>query len=187
MNKIWLICILFCAVVLSGCGDKSKIIYSETVESTELDCEPEGMVPVYVCGAVVNPGVYYLDSGALVKDALDAAGGFAEGAADGYINLADTLEANERIYFPYADEVEASILQAEECGTNGDESAGGRVNINTATVEQLMDLDGIGEGKARAIIEYREEHGGFSDISEIMNIPGIKEGVYNKIKEKITT
>lgn len=143
----------------------------------------EAYVAVYVCGAVNAPAVYYLDKGALKMDALDAAGGFAEGAATAYVNLAEQVVAGEKIYFPYEEELAEPFLFTEENGKS--EAADGKINLNTATISELMTLPGIGESKAAAIIQYREEHGGFKNPEDIKNITGIKDGVYNNIKDFI--
>lgn len=187
---------------LSAC--KSKAVFSEeevpdtalvqseetTVSSdnaSQEDCETTDCT-VFVCGAVVNPDVYILEEGAVVKDALEEAGGFAEGAAREYINLAEPVKDGEKIYFPYESELEMSVFEYEEesiSDRSGEGTATGRININTASMELLETLPGIGESKARSIIEYREEHGDFSNIEEIKNISGIKDGVYDKIKDYI--
>ncbi len=144
-------------------------------------CDTE-KVPVYVCGAVCNPGVYYVDSTALKQEALDLAGGFTSDAAIDYINLAEMVVSGEKIYFPYTYELEEGYnMQPEQT----DSGSSRYVNINTATKEQLMTLPGIGESKAEAIIKYREKNGPFQNVQDITKIPGIKEGVYNNIKDHI--
>ena len=146
-------------------------------DTTENWKQAEELVPVYVCGAVTEPGVYYVSSTGLKADALNMAGGFVEGASLDYVNLAETVVAGEKIYFPYEYEV---------CGGNlSQDSQSNKVNINTATKEELMTLPGIGESKAEAIIKYREEYGPFQNIEDITNITGIKEGVYDNIKDFI--
>lgn len=151
--------------------------YEETSEGQNMD-----KVPVYVCGAVVKPGVYYVETDSLKVDALDMAGGLLEDGALDYVNLAEAITEGEKIYFPYKDEVTGGmdLMQGES-----DQESNGKVNINMATKEELMTLPGIGESKAEAIIRYREDNGPFRDIQDITNISGIKEGVYNNIKEHI--
>ena len=114
-------------------------------------------------------------------EAIQKAGGFAENADISEINQAALLQDEEQIYVPAKGEA-----AAETGAWAGQESGAGKVNINTATEEQLMSLNGIGEGKAKSIIAYREEKGKFNSIEEIMNVEGIKEGTYNKIKDSIT-
>ena len=144
--------------------------------------EDDTRVPVYVCGAVKSPGVYYVSITALKQEALDMAGGFTEDAAVDYINLAETVVSGEKIYFPYTYELQEGYnMQSEQI----DSGSSRCVNINTATKEQLMTLPGIGESKAEAIIKYREKNGPFQNVQDITKIPGIKEGVYNNIKDHI--
>ena len=156
-------------------------------DMTEAAAVTDERVAVHVCGAVLYPGVYYLDPGSIRQEALDAAGGFAEDAAMDYVNLAAQISAGEKLYIPYADEVSGQETPVPEMNENmsGTEAASGKVNLNTAAKEELMTLPGIGESKADAIIQYREETGLFQDIEDIMLVPGIKEGTYNNIKEYI--
>lgn len=141
-------------------------------------------VAVYVCGAVLVEGVYYLPAGSIKMDALNMAGGFVEGAATTYVNLAETVKEGEKIYFPYVEELEADYtpLLTQQSGTS---NASGKININTATLDELMTLPGIGKNKAEAIVKYRDSNGTFNSIEEIKSVPGIKDGVYNRINEYI--
>lgn len=145
----------------------------------------EDAVYVYVCGAVNTPGVYELDKDARVFEAVERAGGMSGDASTDSVNLARTVTDGEQIYVLTKEE--AQTLGAgvgENHITTGTEKT--KVNINTASREELMTLTGIGEAKAGSIIRYREEHGGFGSIEELMEIEGIKEGVFGKIKEDIT-
>ena len=110
------------------------------------------------------------------------AGGLTSDAALDYVNLAETVNAGEKIYFPYADEVADSVNISQ---SDNDQGNSGKININTATKDELMTLPGIGDSKADAIIKYRDEYGPFQNIEDITNITGIKEGVYNNIKDYI--
>lgn len=151
------------------------------------------MVAVYVCGAVKNAGVYYVSSEAIKETAVRMAGGFDEQADVNYVNLAEPVTAGEQIYIPTVDETaEIAFPQGGQTestvGSSGLSEASqpdDRVNINTAGKDELMTLPGIGENKAEAIIAYREAQGKFQSTEELMNIRGIKEGVYNKIKNLI--
>ena len=151
------------------------------------------MVAVYVCGAVKNAGVYYVPSEAIKETAVRMAGGFEEHADVNYVNLAEPVTAGEQIYIPTVDETaEIAFPQGGQtestAGSSGLSEASqpdDRVNINTAGKDELMTLPGIGENKAEAIIAYREAQGKFQSTEELMNIRGIKEGVYNKIKNLI--
>lgn len=199
-KMIFILCICVGTVLVSSCdsGRAVMVVDSGTDLYTDRDglndsdtCASDNMevdavshdsneqAAVYVCGAVVNPGVYYMPHDALKQEALMSAGGFADGAAIDYVNLAERVCDGEKLYFPYEEELENSVNLISE------ESDDGRVNINTADAAELMTLPGIGERKANAIISYREENGAFSSIEEVMNITGIKEGVYNNIKDFI--
>lgn len=157
------------------------------------------MLSVYVCGAVNTPGVYELPAGSRLYQAIDAAGGMREDADRNYLNLAMELMDGQKLQVPTQEEVRTGAVDAETSGNmsgnasesstsgSGEASSGGNglVNINTADETLLMTLPGIGETKAKSIIAYRQENGAFSKIEDIMNIPGIKQAVYEKIKTAI--
>ena len=98
------------------------------------------------------------------------------------INQAEKMKDGQQITIPS----KKQTAKNEGSDSKAVQSSSGKININTAGVKELMTLSGIGEAKASDIISYREEHGPFSDISDIMKIQGIKEGIYHKIKNKIT-
>ena len=145
---------------------------------TESSTEPI-KIYVHICGEVNNPGVYELAEGSRIFEAVEAAGGFTEEAAQASLNLAQVISDEEQIVILTQDE-------AEEKARLERELAAGIVNLNTASKEQLMTLTGIGESRAEDILRYRQESGGFQAIEEIMNVPGIKESAYLKIKDSIT-
>ena len=181
---------------------------------SEMTKRPDGMseryeeergvkVKVYVCGAVRSPDVYELEPGDRIADAVEVAGGFSEDAATGYLNLAAPVADGQKIYIPTNREIEDAIAEGLEIygsevnitsispgiiSENPDGSQisnGDMVNINSADRSTLMTLPGIGEGKADKIIDYREKNGRFKSPQDIMLVAGIKEGLYNKIKDKI--
>ena len=145
---------------------------------TESSTDPI-KIYVHICGEVNNPGVYELAEGSRIFEAVEAAGGFTEEAAQASLNLAQVISDEEQIVILTQDE-------AEEKARLEREQAAGIVNLNTASKEQLMTLTGIGESRAEDILRYRQESGGFQTIEEIMNVPGIKESAYLKIKDSIT-
>ena len=145
---------------------------------TESSTEPI-KIYVHICGEVNNPGVYELAEGSRIFEAVEAAGGFTEEAAQASLNLAQVISDEEQI-------VILTQYEAEEKARLERELAAGIVNLNTASKEQLMTLPGIGESRAEDILRYRQESGGFQAIEEIMNVPGIKESAYLKIKDSIT-
>lgn len=151
---------------------------------------------VDVCGAVAAPGVYAMEEGSRVFQAIEAAGGYLPEAAQGYVNRARGLSDGEQIYIPTEQEAQEGLLPVQESVQEGGilkeqaqseafGSEAAKVNLNTADEAQLTALTGIGASKARAIIAYREENGGFSSIEDIMKVQGIKEGTFVKIKDDI--
>ncbi len=154
---------------------------------------------VHVCGQVLSPGVYKLEAGSRIFEALEAAGGLTSEAAGEYLNQARILEDGQQVYVPSLQEAEegSQLWQASAAnpdawktgsisGGNPDSQADRKINVNQATKEELMTLTGIGEVKAAAIIKYREEHGSFGSIEELKEIDGIKDGVFQKIRDDIT-
>ena len=135
-----------------------------------------------MCGSVRKEGVYYLNADARVADAIAAAGGFDEDAATAYLNLAERLADGSRIYVPTVTEVEEGRVPATPVTGASD---GGKININTADRQLLMTLPGIGEARAADIIKWREQHGGFAEITDIMNVSGIKDAMFERIKDRI--
>lgn len=141
---------------------------------------------VHVCGAVVSPGVVVLPVGSRVEDALVQAGGFREDAGTDYVNLAAKVEDGQQLYFPTKEEAEEMEKNTKFLLQESQAQRSGKVNINTAGIELLCTLPGIGEARARDIIEYRESHGGFQTIEDIMQVPGIKQNVFEKLCDSIT-
>lgn len=149
---------------------------------------PEKTLFVYVCGAVNRPGVYQLVSDSRVYEAIDAAGGLREDAAAESINQAQKVEDGLKLYVPTKEET----AQGAGAGTTdfldggAAQSTSSKVNINSATVEELKTLPGIGDAKAQSIVSYRSRNGMFQNIEDLMNVEGIKSGVFDKIKDRIT-
>jgi len=195
-----------------------------SAETVAAEPETKGLVCVYLCGAVEVPGVYTLESGARLCEALEMAGGFREDAGTDLLNLARVLTDGEMIRIPTAEEAEQARAEsaqgadgsqtsdADASGANGltggadgsgsslsgaadgsdtgtaqdSAEAAGRVNLNTATRDELMTLPGIGASKADAIIRYREENGPFASPEDVMNISGIKSAVFTQIRDLVT-
>lgn len=215
MNKILILfCVLFLNFVpfLCGCGTaatKWEQLYQ--TECDETDKKPqntednsteeikteeqtsgteekkdktEESICVYICGAVVNAGVYELPRGSRVIQVIEAAGGLKEDADMYLVNQARIVEDGEQIRIYTKEEAIEVNLQINN--QDSGETADSKININTASKEDLMTLPGIGESKAESIITYRQTQGSFQAIEDIMNITGIKEAVFSKIKDKIT-
>lgn len=190
-KRVAVIAAVMCAItVTSGCGSYNAEITWEIEESSvseEADMEsaktPEeaDMICVYVGGAVSDSGVYLLPQGSRLYEAIEAAGGMTEGADPYYLNQAKVLEDAEQIIVLTTQEVQERKQQIQH-----EEEEAGLVNINTADVPQLMQLNGIGQSRAEAIVAYREQCGQFKQIEDIQQVTGIKAGLYEKIKDKIT-
>lgn len=171
-------------------GDTLQDLKTDTKADTQNDIPvsvEEETIIVYVCGAVNNPGVVEIKSKSRVYEAVQKAGGMTAEADSVYVNLAGELTDGVKIYIPTLEETkDASKKDALETFENKVSKSDGLINLNTATKEELLLLPGVGDSKADSIIRYREEHGNFNSIEEIMNITGIKEGLFNKIKDKVT-
>ena len=154
------------------------LITADTEAVTKEQDTSVGQIYVYVCGAVNNPGVYCMPPDSRMFEAIEMAGGVREDAGTGHLELAREVVDGQRIYVPTNLEESLSVLENVTQGL---------ININTATKEQLMMLPGIGEARADAIISYRNTKGGFNSIDELMNISGIKDAAFQKIKERICT
>lgn len=173
---------------------------TEAVPDKEMQQE---MIYVDVCGAVANPGVFQLAAGSRVFQAIEAAGGYLPEAALTCVNRAGVLTDGQQLYILTQEEMErqrldpAEMAKASDGQMNGSAGTGqntgmtaqvqqdNRININTADEAQLTTLTGIGATRAQAIIAYREENGPFAAIEDIMNVQGIKEGTFAKIKDEI--
>lgn len=152
-------------------GDTAADI-SDTYQYAESQTDD---IYVYVCGNVRESGVVKCSSSMRIYEAVELAGGITEDADVSSINMAAVLKDGERIYIPaYGEQI--TVQQTEDNGL---------VNINEADESQLTKLPGIGSARAAQIIEYRNDNGRFESIEDIMNVSGIKESAYNKIKEHI--
>lgn len=197
MVKKGYFCVLLCIAAMCGIcgcgGSTAEYIHTEgaveetdaagadELTETEETPEPEPIY-IYVCGAVALPGVYVMETGSRICDLFQEAGGLTEEAAADYWNQARLLTDGEMIYVPTREE---AVERVPEDWTAAGSQEEQKININTASVEELMTLPGIGEAKALAILAYRKENGKFSSIEELKEISGIKDGVFDKIKDYI--
>ncbi len=142
---------------------------------------------VHVCGQVQNPGVYELEEGQRVFEAIALAGGFTECASNSWLNLATPVFDGMKLEVP---DENTALKWQETSGATGNSAgqpeATSKVNINTASEDELKTLKGIGQSRAEDIVHYRQQCGGFSRIEDIMEVPGIKEAAFRKIKDDIT-
>lgn len=160
---------------------------SDKVDSKEVSIPvKDKSIIVEIKGEVKKPDVYTLDENSIIKDLIEVAGGLTENADVSNINRAKKLQNHELIYIANKNEKDIEVK-----GTNSStdltnkETVSGKVNINSATLDDLKTLNGIGDSKAKSIIEYREKNGDFKSIEDIKNVTGIGEKMYEKIKDQI--
>ncbi len=150
--------------------------------------QPDSDAYIHVVGAVKKPGVYVFKKTPRICDVIKAAGGFKKNASTVSINLAQSIEDGSQLSVETKKQYnkrQRQIRETAENSTGSSDAEGSKVNINEAGADQLMTLPGIGESKAQAIISYREDSGKFNKVEDLMNISGIKNGVFDKIKERI--
>ena len=172
-------------------------------QSKETPQMPEPKILyIHVCGEVAEPGVYELPAGSRMYEAVEKAGGMTSEAAQESVNLAQAIEDGQQLRIPSREEIRkyqetgkdvSGLLGAGGAAGNGSVSgmqesgsSAELINLNTASKEELMTLNGIGAARAEAILSYREQRGGFRTIEDIMKVPGIKNAAFQKIKDKIT-
>ena len=184
----------------------NQVVINE-VEKVEVDLKDD-LVYVDIKGAVKKPGVYKINSDKKIIDVITIAGGLMENANTDNINLSKKV-TDEMVIIIYTDEevknsnIVDTVIKVidKECVCPNIQNDGcinteindsitnvnKTININTATLEELMSINGLGEAKAKAIIKYREEYGYFKIIDDLLNVSGIGEALFEKIKEYITT
>lgn len=182
-------------VITEGFSDTVKTGQGqENGSSTEKPGRED--IYIHVCGQVKKPGVYVFTGEPRVIEAIEKAGGFTKKADRSSLNQAAVVTDGTQLMIPaktvsktVSDSKKTSVSKVPDRTLSVPDrtlSVPDRVNINTASKEELMTLSGIGESKASQILSYREENGYFKKTEDIMNISGIKEGVFGKIKDKIT-
>lgn len=159
-------------------SDEAGSHFDSSDDSTKDDSNTD--IYVHICGAVINPGVYQVPVGTRVYQALELAGGSSDDAYLSGINLADKLADGQKVYIPAEGENAEGILSTDSGGVQSV-----MVNINTASEAELMTLPGIGQSRAKDIINYRVKNGFFESIDDIMKVSGIKEAAFEKIKDLI--
>lgn len=191
--------------------NQSEVVVAETTPSLEKQEEKQEIkIKVEIKGAINNPGVYELENNSRVVDLINVAGGLTENADTSLINLSKKITDemvviiytreeienynNSKIKTEYVyievpscpDKVNEACIEDYQEETNNNEETNKLININTASINELTTLSGIGESKAKLIIEYREQNGNFKEINEIINVKGIGESLLEKIKDNIT-
>ncbi|QFT89925.1 ComE operon protein 1 [Bacillus sp. THAF10] len=161
--------------------DEAQQEEKESEENLDETKQPTTEIMIDVKGAVKNPGVFQMKQGERVVDAVERAGGFLLEADTDLVNLAAVLTDEMVLYVPKIGEENPIIHEKKSSDTNS-----GKININTASEGELVTLSGIGPAKAKAIIEYREKHGFFKDIEDLVNVTGIGQKSLESIQEEIT-
>ena len=170
--KGYLICIAL--ITLS-----SLSIFIQNMEkNTKSNSNTSSEIAVFITGEIKNQGVYYLKQGSRLETLIDVAGGLSQNADIDKLNFALLLKDSDKIIIPKKEEKEEAEEESNENKTS-------KININTATKNELMSLSGIGSTYADKIIEYREQIR-FDKIEDIMKVEGIGEAKFNKIKDSIT-
>lgn len=162
-------------------NEKEEVIKEEAIKNEE-DNPPN--IFVHLCGAVKKEGVYEIPYGTRLIKLIDMANGLNKDAASNYINQAMVVEDGQQIYIPTKEEVinqDFTIMEKSQSSND----KGQLININTADLNTLMEIPGIGIAKAEKIIEYRESIGEFKDITELMKVSGIKQGLFDKMSPYI--
>ena len=149
----------------------NKEVENKAMENTDTD------IYVHIDGAVKNPGLLKVAYGTRLYELIEEAGGETEDADLSRVNLSCILNDEQKIVIP------KKVVISEESIS----SSNGLININTATKEELMQLNGVGEGTAKKIIHYREENGYFNTIEDLKNVSGIGDNKFNGLKDEITT
>lgn len=199
----YILIILVCLILIGGAfilvrrPTPEPIVIATAVIPTSTPLPTPTLTPtpapvrIYVSGAVRTPDVYLLPPDSIVKDAIHAAGGPAGDADLDRINLALALYDQQQVYVPHIGEATpAAPLPSDAAppapaASDDTTGTGGKVNLNTATVEQLDALPGIGPAIAQRIVDYRQANGPFTAPEDIMNVKGIGQATYDKLKDLI--
>lgn len=177
----------------------------EETNEDEKKPEKEKAIMVHITGAVNKNGIVEIKEDARIDDVITAAGGITEDADLSDVNLAYKIEDGQKIYIPSIDDKKITETGTQNIGTEGrisntvvftnagtgviqeeEKGSSSKVNINKASMTELMALPGVGEATAVRIIEYRKTHGNFRTIEDIKNVSGIGDAKYNTIKDSIT-
>ncbi|GAA0077341.1 hypothetical protein UT300005_17190 [Clostridium sp. CTA-5] len=171
-------------------NDNTSIFVEDNTLETETNHVKEEIkdvknkkIVVEIKGEVNKPDVYELNDDSIVKDLINIAGGITENAEISNINRAKKLQNHELIYISNKDEV---LKKGEIANSTGSSlNSNGKININSSSMEELKKITGIGDAKAKKIIEYRENIGSFNSIEDLKNIDGIGEKMFEKLKNEI--
>ena len=175
--------------------DKKEEISLVKEESKKEEVFVENKIIVDIKGEVKNPGCFEVSDALRIKDVIDLAGGLTENADTSNINLGSKVHDEMVIIIDKKEDVKEVINNEEgikvetktnNMKTNNTTKTTGKISINKASVKELTYLSGIGEAKAKKIVDYREKNGPFKSIDDIKKVSGIGEGIFAKIKDYIT-
>ena len=185
------ICMLAAGICYSCSGNhvREQAVLETSVSETLAGSTEEGLEEseqsqpvccyVHICGEVESPGVYQVNEKSRIFEVVERAGGYTAQAVTDYLNMAETVYDGMKLVVPAIGEDPGEYPADSRFEDK-------KVNLNTATKDELMTLKGIGEARAADIISYRETHGGYKSIEDIMKVPGIKDAAFQKIKDDIT-
>lgn len=190
-KKFILLCVLLLGCVLTSIAVEfftnekpAPVISAQTQAKSK-----EQLITVYVSGAVARPGLYELPAGIRAQEAVEAAGGFTEAANQEKVNLAKKLKDGSQVNVPALKVSKKAIAgtnaSAGKASIGSQQKQAGLININTASITELDSLPGVGEVTAQRIVEYRQLHS-FTRIEDIMQVKGIGEAKFNKMKDRLT-
>lgn len=190
-NILLLIVGIAISLVFMGCGSKSEKISLSDSKATKSvsETDAEGDIFVHVVGEVNRPGIVKVPSGTRLYNVIEKAGGMTKNAQTDYLNLADTVKDGQQVRVISKKEFKKLKKKKPQNESQNESKSGsdtsGLININTATAEELQTLSGIGEVRAKAIVEYRTQNGNFSKPEDIKNVSGIGDATFNNIKSMI--
>ena len=165
-------------------SENETVNSSVNVSSTNLDTENQkkSLIIVEIKGEVKNPDVYEIEDGSIIRDLINLAGGLTSEANTDGINRAEKLRGNQLIVIPNKSDISSGSVINQNASITNNSSV---ININTAPLEELKKITGVGDVKAQSIIDYRDKNGGFKSIEELKNIDGIGSKTFEKIKDQV--
>lgn len=165
--------------------ENNNLTIENKVADTTLETVSNNTIVVEIKGEVMNPDVYTLNEGSIIKDLIEAAGGLTQDADISNINRAKEIKNHELIIIRNINDLNIEEEYATEDKEINEESDDGKISINDSDLSKLKEIPGIGEVKANSIISYREKNNGFKSIEELKNVDGIGEKTFEKIKNNI--
>lgn len=172
IKKFKILMVILIALFLNSC---SKPLAQDDNDESSFEIASKLYCMIDLRGEVMHPGIYKIESGSLVNDVIELAGGFTKQADKTSINLVSTITSNMQIVVQPVGTLDHKTSTEEK-----------QINLNTCTKEQLLVVPKIGESKAEAIIEYRKKNGGFTQLEDLLKVSGIGEALYSQIKVYFT-